>query len=539
MNYYNEFDKKTAAWLRELINQGYLPKGDVDERSIVEVHGSDLTGYTQCHFFAGIGGWSYALQLAGWPADEPVWTGSCPCQPFSCAGKGKGTADERHLWPEFARLIAECKPPVVFGEQVASAAGRKWLGGHEDLPRVRDAKTILGVLQELQGWIPQDLHRMLESSGARTQGDQATRREVCIVSRISQDAQGKATGERGEASSQTQGDGLQSRCGRCGAPSLSDNCGCVSSNGDSIESRWRQDLGQSINRPDGQFQRIREGQREDCSVLPECDGERVGRKQDSRNSERHHGRSAQLQRAITVAFNGLAETASRYGSLSGVFTDLEGMGYAAAGADLCAAGVGAPHVRQRLFWVADDEHDGSYRARWAAAFAGGDREDGGVFVGGGYAVCGISDTRHDGERGRAKSGSASLSASFDDSSMGKSNSEGLEGAHENNENAERVYVVPSKPSRGLVCSASGGCSQGDAEVAPEQYDKAMPWGNCIAIKFRDGKTRRIAPIVTPVAYGIPARVVRVRGYGNAIVPQVAAEFIRAFIDASECINASI
>lgn len=129
MNYYNEYDAKTAAWLRELIKTGAIPDGDVDERSIVDVKPDDLKGYTQCHFFAGIGGWSYALQLAGWPADRPVWTGSCPCQPFSVAGKGKGVEDERHLWPVFAELIQACKPPTVFGEQVASKAGRNWLAG--------------------------------------------------------------------------------------------------------------------------------------------------------------------------------------------------------------------------------------------------------------------------------------------------------------------------------------------------------------------------------------------------------------------------
>ena len=125
--YYNEIDPFAAAWLRNLIIAGLIAPGDVDERSITDVRANDLVGYAQCHFFAGIGGWSYALRLAGWPDYRPVWTGSCPCQPFSGAGLGLGTADERHLWPELARLIGECRPPVVFGEQVASAAGRSWL----------------------------------------------------------------------------------------------------------------------------------------------------------------------------------------------------------------------------------------------------------------------------------------------------------------------------------------------------------------------------------------------------------------------------
>lgn len=125
--YYNEFDPKAAAWLRELIKAGHIAPGDVDERSIVDIRPSDLIGYTQCHFFAGIGVWSYALRRAGWPDDRPVWTGSCPCQPFSAAGKGAGFTDERHLWPHFHWLIENCRPPVVFGEQVASKDGLGWL----------------------------------------------------------------------------------------------------------------------------------------------------------------------------------------------------------------------------------------------------------------------------------------------------------------------------------------------------------------------------------------------------------------------------
>jgi DNA (cytosine-5)-methyltransferase 1 len=127
--YYNEHDPPTAAWLRELIRAGLIADGDVDERSVVDVRPADLAGFAQCHFFAGIGGWSYALRLAGWDDAEPVWTGSCPCQPLSSAGLREGHADERHLWPAFYRLIAQCRPSVVIGEQVASKDGREWFAG--------------------------------------------------------------------------------------------------------------------------------------------------------------------------------------------------------------------------------------------------------------------------------------------------------------------------------------------------------------------------------------------------------------------------
>ena len=125
--YYNEIDPKAAAWLRELIKQGHIADGIVDERSIVDVKPEELREFTQCHFFAGIGVWSYSLRRAGWKDDCPVWTGSCPCQPFSAAGKGNGFADERHLWPAFFHLIENVRPVTVFGEQVASKDGLGWL----------------------------------------------------------------------------------------------------------------------------------------------------------------------------------------------------------------------------------------------------------------------------------------------------------------------------------------------------------------------------------------------------------------------------
>jgi len=130
--YYNEMDPFAAAWLRELMkvrhgSGGLIADGEVDERSIVEVQPEDVRGFTQCHFFAGIGCWSYALRRAGWADDTRAWTGSCPCQSFSASGKRGGFSDPRHLWPAWFRLIGECGPDICFGEQVASKDGLAWL----------------------------------------------------------------------------------------------------------------------------------------------------------------------------------------------------------------------------------------------------------------------------------------------------------------------------------------------------------------------------------------------------------------------------
>lgn len=125
--YYNENEPYAVKWLRNLIAAGHIAPGEVDDRSIEDVYPSDLVGFTQCHFFAGIGVWSHALRGAGWPDDRPVWTGSCPCQPFSAAGKGEGFDDKRHLWPVWAALIGKRRPPVLLGEQVASKDAMVWL----------------------------------------------------------------------------------------------------------------------------------------------------------------------------------------------------------------------------------------------------------------------------------------------------------------------------------------------------------------------------------------------------------------------------
>ncbi|MDP4201452.1 MAG: DNA cytosine methyltransferase [Bacteroidota bacterium] len=110
---------------------------------------------THASLFSGIGGFDLASEWAGWTnlfnceidpfcktvlkyhfqdaiqydnikqTDFTLWrgrvdvlTGGFPCQPFSLAGKRKGTEDERHLWPEMLRAIREISPCWVVGENV-------------------------------------------------------------------------------------------------------------------------------------------------------------------------------------------------------------------------------------------------------------------------------------------------------------------------------------------------------------------------------------------------------------------------------------
>ncbi|EKP2071580.1 DNA cytosine methyltransferase, partial [Salmonella enterica] len=144
--YYNEIDPFAAAWLQNLIDAGCIAPGVVDTRSIEEVTANDLKGFTQCHFFAGIGVWSYALRCAGWPDSRPVWTGSCPCQPFSQSGKRRGFNDPRHLWPTWHQLIKECAPYVIFGEQVASKDGLTWFDAVQlDLEEAEYAVAVVDL----------------------------------------------------------------------------------------------------------------------------------------------------------------------------------------------------------------------------------------------------------------------------------------------------------------------------------------------------------------------------------------------------------
>ena len=170
--YYNEFDPKAASWLRQLIKNGNITPGEVDERSITEVKQSDLQGFDRVHFFSGIGTWDYCLNQAGW-GDRPVWTASLPCQPFSSAGKGLGKADERHLLPHFLELVRQCKPDTIFGEQVERAIAYGWL---DDLQANMEAEgyavghCVLGAHSVNSPHIRQRLYWVANSASERLEG---------------------------------------------------------------------------------------------------------------------------------------------------------------------------------------------------------------------------------------------------------------------------------------------------------------------------------------------------------------------------------
>jgi DNA (cytosine-5)-methyltransferase 1 len=125
--FYNEIEPFCVEWMQNLMTGNVITPGYVEPKSITEITPDELEKYQRCHFFSGIGVWDYALRQAGWPDDIEVWTGSCPCQGFSCAGKRRGFDDERHLWPAWFKLIKARQPLFIFGEQVASKDALAWL----------------------------------------------------------------------------------------------------------------------------------------------------------------------------------------------------------------------------------------------------------------------------------------------------------------------------------------------------------------------------------------------------------------------------
>jgi DNA (cytosine-5)-methyltransferase 1 len=183
--YYNENDKFAAAWLRNLMEAGHIASGVVDDRSIEDVKSEELKEFKQVHLFAGIGGWSLAARMAKWSDERQLWTGSCPCQPFSYAGKKQATNDKRHLWPHMFRLIAECRPDIVVGEQVASSHALSWLDGvFSDLEGQNYACWAADICAASVGaphirqrlwWVSMSSKWMADSNQLRRKGQDASR----------------------------------------------------------------------------------------------------------------------------------------------------------------------------------------------------------------------------------------------------------------------------------------------------------------------------------------------------------------------------
>jgi DNA (cytosine-5)-methyltransferase 1 len=422
VHYYNEIDRTAVSWLRNLIGAGLLPEGDVDDRSIKDVQASDLAPYTQCHWFAGIGGWPLALGLAGWPTTEPVWSGSCPCQPFSTAGRGSGTDDPRHLWPEFQRLIEECRPPIVFGEQVASKAGRAWLAGvRTDLEELGYGVGAADLCAASIGapHIRQRLYWVADAGGNQHRGRDPLR-----------DAQGEPPGpERTHEAGSGRGES-PTRFWSEREPS-DDRPGDSGVGNPSIE---RLSLGEGQQAPMGEPGSLSQPQRPS--------GIRSG--------------VAHAQRS------GLMDATPRNG-----------------------------------------EHDAEGRPQWDAPLnqrepSQGRSDEGGVAHANGYR------TEWNQPQHRAGGGVKPNSTT-----SGVDNAPG-DGA-----------------GRKLSAIAGGNREDNRLSWAAGSSD---PWADSISIPCLDGKERRIEPRILPLANGVPGRVGQLRAYGNAIVPQVAAEFIMAYLE---------
>jgi len=475
MVFYNEFDKKAAAWLRELIAAGLIADGVVDERSITDVQPRDLKGFTQCHFFAGVGGWPRALRLAGWPDDRPVWTGSCPCQPFSSAGKGLGYADPRHLWPAFRRLINRCRPEQIFGEQVASKAGRDWLSGvranSETMGYAFWAADICSASVGAPN-IRQRLYWMAYSCGPRSRGHGGT------IFGEEKEGDRKGVEPRGFADQPITG-GAAGPAERLGQ---SDSAG--SQPGRQATEAYR--YGSSIE-PNGGPSRL------DNATGTRCRGPEQGPEADPRDKARLRLLSE------GCGLDGPSRVAVSHGRDAGV-EELQRSG---------------EHRQQ-------PQDGGVGRLEYSAGDGRLERgaESSGRTIVGGRSSGGVGDSTIQ----RREGGVSELS--------------------QPGETEGRLSTGPGHPSGVAYASwAEGARLRALEHVLP---GAAGFWDDYDLIPCTDGKVRRVESGTLPLVNGLPrgvvpsgtpseqeaqnsgeARVMRLRGYGNAINPVLAAEFILA------------
>jgi hypothetical protein len=366
--YYNEYDSYAAHWLRNLIAAGHIAPGVVDTRDIRDIDPSDLKGFTQVHMFAGVGVWSYALRQAGWSDSREIWTGSCPCQPFSAAGRGRSFSDERHLWPAFRKLIATCKPPIVLGEQVASKVALEWFDEvawdlenislwesfYENLHAVQAAAAIgklPDVFRQIAGWSPASLQAVptgirkdlaVAQSGVPGGSTQKTPGEgQDLFGRLPLPESGSFAGEGVCSSVDTEEPCVRSRVVSAPNRSASPKGRLRNDGRSSRNCAGSAPLEFPVDRSDNSGIRVYLREYTHRLFCDECRLRELGRTIPSRNDEGMvRERLADDERGLTEAFEGFLASKDGLGWFDLVSADLEGTGYAVGASDLCAAGIG-------------------------------------------------------------------------------------------------------------------------------------------------------------------------------------------------------
>jgi DNA (cytosine-5)-methyltransferase 1 len=221
---------------------------------------------------------------------------------------------------------------------------------------------------------------------------------------------------------------------------------------------------------------------------------------------------------VTV-FGEQVASAIGHGWLDGISDDLEGETYAVGSIVLGAFSVGAPHKRARLYWVADSGCVRNHGSR-----DGGIEASEGVWRGQSATGRNVDTVGQSDSNGRRQRVATSQ----------------VDGYRDSVESAGRVDAVGDTSKSGL-----------EGRPSSRRANEWSAWSASVAINCLDGKSRRVGCGVQPLVNGIPRslgrgkpelsrlakraranRVGRLKGYGNAIVPQVAAEFVMACMDCS-------
>jgi len=425
--YYNEIDPYAAAWLRNLIRDGHIADGVVDERSISDVKPEELFEFTQCHFFAGIGVWSHALRSAGWEDDRPVWTGSCPCQPFSGAGNRKGMADERHLWPHWFHLIEECRPPTVFGEQVASKDGLGWI----DLVQadMEGADYAIGAF------------------------------DLCSAG--------------------------------FGAPHIRQRLWFVADTDNPRSQGWIS--GRSDTQRQDQHGHVGRGGTTDRLAYAESE---QGASRDHGGEPRETGEPQQIQSGGSGSGTvGVGDTDHGGSQGSGETRVGQGVEHSGSQSARASTDVGVDDT------IGNGRNEGRNRDHGRNV---GEQPDPVVEDGR------VGDTQHDGQSASSEQRSDDQDAPDDEK--------------------EQVVSVQSEGAGISRDDRSGDGSEGGGDTETRAYETNGFWADADWLLCRDGKWRPVEPDTFPLADGATARVGRLRAYGNAITAQVAQGLIESYME---------